>query len=171
MNAVQIQSFTDPATQYEVTDDGHGHYECSCPDFVNRRAGTGTYCKHIRKYLEDVKVVIKDGKEYVRNEKGKLVSKAQYDHLKRARLGLKAPQKPAATAATVPVLGTVEINTDAIALIDMLNKSAQLPRAIEALKSRLVAGHESSFNINVPAFHTLMKFVKRRGWSVEIIQY
>jgi hypothetical protein len=25
-----------------------GRAECSCPDFVNRRAGTGTWCKHIK---------------------------------------------------------------------------------------------------------------------------
>jgi len=25
-----------------------GHAECSCPDFQNRRAGTGTWCKHIK---------------------------------------------------------------------------------------------------------------------------
>jgi hypothetical protein len=25
-----------------------GHAECSCPDFQNRRVGTGTWCKHIR---------------------------------------------------------------------------------------------------------------------------
>jgi hypothetical protein len=44
---VELLSF-DSGLYYTVRIHDGGNAECSCPDFVNRRAGTGTWCKHIR---------------------------------------------------------------------------------------------------------------------------
>jgi|YNPBryunderm2012_1023409.scaffolds.fasta_scaffold22442_1 hypothetical protein len=40
---------------YTVRIHDGGHAECSCPDFVNRRAGTGTWCKHIKALHQELK--------------------------------------------------------------------------------------------------------------------
>ncbi len=44
---VELSSFGSRASYIVRIHDG-GRAECSCPDFQNRRAGTGTWCKHIK---------------------------------------------------------------------------------------------------------------------------
>jgi len=45
----------DSGQTYTVRIHDGGHAECSCPDFVNRRAGTGTWCKHIKALHQELR--------------------------------------------------------------------------------------------------------------------
>lgn len=173
MNTVQIQSFTDPTVSYEITDDGAGHISCSCPDFEKRRKDAGTTCKHIRSYLVEhynaADLVVKDGKPFVVNQKGKLVSWAQFIHLQRARASKAGIEQAPAPAVVQPSARVV--NTDALALVDLLGTADKLPAKIDALKARLTAGKTSSFTVNVEVIHATLVFHKiGRGWNVEIIK-
>jgi len=41
-----------------------GHAQCSCPDFQNRRAGTGTWCKHIKFVHQALKEVFSPNENF-----------------------------------------------------------------------------------------------------------
>jgi hypothetical protein len=45
----------DSGLTYTVRIHEGGDAECSCPDFVNRRAGTGTWCKHIKALHQELR--------------------------------------------------------------------------------------------------------------------
>jgi hypothetical protein len=51
---VKLLSFASGQT-YTVRILPGGNAECSCPDFRNRRAGTGTWCKHIRTLHQELR--------------------------------------------------------------------------------------------------------------------
>jgi hypothetical protein len=45
----------DSGSKYTVRIHDGGQAECSCPDFRNRRAGTGTWCKHIKALHQELR--------------------------------------------------------------------------------------------------------------------
>lgn len=51
----RIPSFSNDTSKYWVTEDG-GVWTCTCPHFVERLAGTGEQCKHIKSIREESKV-------------------------------------------------------------------------------------------------------------------
>ena len=171
MQQILIESMTTPGVFYGIVNDNHGHITCTCPDYINRRAAKNEHCKHIIKYLEThPEVIIKDGIEYVRNKKGKLVSRVQYEHLTRlnaARAGKPAP-KQAKPAAPQPA-GL--INTDAIAYIDAIQQIEKLGEMSENMKRSIIAGKTSSFVIDLPVIGAVLSCEKiGRGWRFKTIQ-
>ncbi len=57
-----VTSFTDPNVEYEVTfHTSDNTYECTCPDFQNRRKDVFAKCKHINKAVYGVDSDLKFG--------------------------------------------------------------------------------------------------------------
>jgi len=175
----QMQSFTDPSIMYSIEDDGHGHITCSCPDYEKRRAALGTTCKHMRAYLEDhydvPDLVMRDGKPFVLNKKGKWVSWAQFMHLAHARASKAGEASvvpvPAPAPVAKPVRAVSGVNTDAIALLDSIENISKLESQIEQLKRDLTRGKTASFVVPVGILDTTLIFEKiGRGWRVKTIK-